>query len=78
MEETIIGTREVIRGIEQGRVKRVLIASNAPSEIREKLRKLCEEKKIAMELFDGDELKLATKHGKPFPIACVGYSSEEE
>ena len=37
MEETIIGTREVIRGIEQGRVKRVLIASNAPSEIREKL-----------------------------------------
>jgi ribosomal protein L30E len=77
MKEVIIGTREIIRGIEQGKVKKVLIASNAPSEIKEKLNKLSEEKGVKIELFDGDELKLATKHGKPFPVACVGYTDEE-
>jgi len=75
--EAIIGTREVLKAIERGEVKKVIIASNAPDWIREKLEKAAKEKGVEIEHFSGDEERLGTRFGKPFPIACAGVKSDE-
>ncbi|MCD6381982.1 MAG: ribosomal L7Ae/L30e/S12e/Gadd45 family protein [Candidatus Aenigmarchaeota archaeon] len=76
-EEFIIGTREVMKAIKDDKIERVVLASNAPESIKDMVKKIAEEKGIIVEE-DGDELKLATKVGKPFPIATVGYLKGEE
>ena len=68
--EFVIGTREIVKNIKDGRIKRVIIASNCPDFLRERLAK------TAFEIFDGDQQQLGTKLGKPFPVAMVGYQSE--
>ena len=63
----IVGTKEIIKAIKEGRVKTVIFASNCPNELREKI------KNIETFVFDGDEEQLATRLGKPFLVAMVGY-----
>jgi ribosomal protein L30E len=68
----IIGAREVVKGIENGVVKKVLVASNCPDFILKKMEK--HSSKVTIERFSGDQAQLGTKVGKPFPVAVVGYS----
>ena len=67
MTEVIIGTREILKAISSGKIKRVLIAKNCPPELRDKI-----PKELA-ESFEGNEKQLGTKLGKPFPVAMAGY-----
>ena len=65
----IIGTRTVIKNINNGKVKTVIFAKNCPAEMIEKI----DTKKVSVKMFQGDEALLGTKLGKPFPVAMVGY-----
>lgn len=76
-EDFIIGTREIMKAMEKGEIEKVIVASNAPEEIKQKLFDVAQKKNVTVEE-DGDEIKLATKVGKPFPIAAVGYLKGEE
>lgn len=66
-EKAVIGTREILKAISNGKIKKVVIANNCPLELRAKI------PKELVESFDGDEKQLGTRLGKPFPIAMVGY-----
>lgn len=67
-----IGTREIIKEIESGKIKRVVLASNSPEFIKNKINEIAKKYEIKIE-FDGDEKQLGISVGKPFPVACVGY-----
>ncbi|MEM7819290.1 MAG: ribosomal L7Ae/L30e/S12e/Gadd45 family protein [Candidatus Aenigmatarchaeota archaeon] len=66
----VIGTREIIKGIKNGNIKRIIVANNCPDFLIEKLSNF---KDVKIERFDGDQSQLGTKVGKPFPVAMVGY-----
>ena len=59
----------IMKGIKSGKVKSVIIASNAPKDIIDKLAV----SGVRIRVFSGDERAVATKLGKPFPIAAIGY-----
>ncbi len=65
----IIGTKEVVKAINTGKVKHVVVASNCPDFL---VKKIPEGTKV--EKFEGDQKFLGTKLGYPFPVAMVGYS----
>ena len=67
---TTIGTKEVIRGIQNGTVTKVIVAKNCPDYILERLKRAKHD--IAIEVFPGDQKELATHFGKPFFAAVVG------
>lgn len=69
--QSIIGTREIVKNINAGRIKVVVTAKNCPDEL---LKRIPDKAKIKM--FDGDEKQLGTKLGKPFAVAMAGYESE--
>ena len=68
-DKGIIGVREIVKDISDGKIKTVIIAKNCPEFLREKI-------KVEYDIFDGDQQQLGTKLGKPFPVAMVGYQSE--
>jgi len=65
----IIGIREIVKAIEKGKVKNVIAANNCPVELIDRIK----EKGVEIDIFVGDEQRLGTALGKPFPIAMVGY-----
>ena len=69
----VIGTKEVIRAAKAGKVKIVVVASNCPQFLIDKVEKETEGK-VEMKQFSGDQKDLATRLGKPFAIALVGYA----
>ncbi|MCX6815652.1 MAG: hypothetical protein NT120_02280 [Candidatus Aenigmarchaeota archaeon] len=66
-QKHVLGTRQIVKGINEGKIKRVIAANNCPASLLAKI------KDVKVDRFDGDESQLATKLGKPFPIAMVGY-----
>ena len=64
----VIGVKEIKKAIGEGKIKKVVVASNCPDFLIEKLGK------IDMQRFEGDQKNMGTKLGKPFAIAMVGYS----
>lgn len=63
----VIGAREIAKAVKEGRIKKVVIASNCPDFLLSKLGN------VAIERFDGNQKQLGTKLGKPFAVAMVGY-----
>ncbi len=63
----VIGAREIKKAIGEGKVKKVVVASNCPEFLIERLGN------IAMQKFEGDQKDMGTKLGKPFAIAMIGY-----
>ncbi len=63
-----IGFKEIMNGIKDGKIKKVIVAKNCPEDMRKQLGD------VKIEVFNGDEIQLGTKLGKPFPIAMVGYN----
>ena len=66
-EKMTIGAKEVNEAIKAGRVKKVIVAKNCPQQLIKKLGN------VKVEIFDGDQMQLGTKLGKPFPVAMVGF-----
>ncbi len=65
-KKATIGVREIIKGINSGKIKEVIVASNCPE-------KLYASMGVVVKKFEGDEKDLATKLGKPFPVAMAGF-----
>ena len=68
-KQSVIGAREIVKSINSGKVKSVIIASNCPENLIAKL-----SAGVDIKRFDGDEHQLGIKLGKPFPVAMVGYA----
>jgi len=65
--EATIGARQVTKGVKEGNIKTVVVASNCPDFLLKKV----EEANI--QKFAGNQKELGTKLGKPFPVAMAGY-----
>ncbi len=65
----VIGLREVLKGVSEGKIKRVVVAKNCPDFIIEKIKAVGME----IEMFEGNQKELGTGLGKPFQTAVVGY-----
>ncbi len=70
MDDYIIGIKSILKKSKEGKIVRIVVASNCPQELLDKVLKV---KKVEIENFDGDQRKLGTSIGKPFPIAMIGY-----
>ncbi len=68
-EQGIVGTRQIVKSINSGKVKSVIIANNCPENLIAKI-----PENVNIKRFDGDERQLGIKLGKPFPVAMVGYA----
>ena len=66
-KQGIIGAREIVKSINSGKVKSVIIASNCPEKLAAGL------VSVSISRFEGDQHQLGIKLGKPFPVAMVGY-----
>lgn len=71
----MIGTREIAKGINGGKIRKVVFASNCPDFLQKSIRDATKFNEGSIELFEfsGDQAELGTKIGKPFPVAMVGY-----
>ncbi len=67
-KQGVIGAREIVKSINSGKVKSVIVASNCPQELVARLPAGADVKK-----FDGDQHQLGIKLGKPFSVSMVGY-----
>ena len=69
LKEFVIGAKEIVKAIKAGKIESVLIASNCPDFLAEKIKN----EGARIEDFSGDQQQLGNKVGKPFPVAMVGY-----
>ena len=70
----VVGAREIAKAAKEGKIRHIIIASNCPDFLVARL----EGTGARIERFDGDEQQLATKLGKPFPIAMAGFEDQEK
>jgi large subunit ribosomal protein L30e len=68
--KAVIGIREIVKSIKAGKSKKVIFASNCPTEI---VNKVAEAGNVKMEKFEGDAKELGTKLGKPFPVSMAAF-----
>lgn len=75
-KKIVIGTKEVARLLKQGKVKKVLITSNCPNDVKEDIGNYAKLSKAELVQIDipNDELGVVCK--KPFSISVVGIVKE--
>ena len=67
MGKAVIGTKEVLKSLNEGKTKKVIVSSNCPEFLLNKL------KGHKVEKFEGDSKELGTKLGKPFPVSVAAF-----
>ncbi len=65
---SMIGAREIVKSINSGKIKSVVVASNCPQVLVAKI-----PKGVDVKSFEGDQHQLGIKLGLPFPVSMVGY-----
>lgn len=66
--EKVIGIKSIVKGIKNGEIEKVIVSNNCPEKIKNKI-------SVETVVFDGNQIKLGTALGKPFPIAAIGVKS---
>jgi len=66
----IIGAKEIIKAIKAGNVKLVIVASNCPDFL---INKIEQAGSVQIKQFSGNQKELGTRLGKPFIISMVGF-----
>jgi len=71
-KKTVIGTKEVLKSIRNGKIEKIFLASNCPEEIQKDIKHYAQLSNIEIVKFDGTGKQLGVFCGKPFPIAVLG------
>lgn len=69
--KVVIGSRETLSAVANGRAKLVILASNAPRRIRRDLEKYCELSNTPTYEFPGTSWDLGAVCNKPFMVAAM-------
>lgn len=72
-QKAVIGTREIIKAAKAGKVKLVVIASNCPQFLVDRVLSSTAGIAIQVKKISGDQADLGTRLGKPFAVAMAGY-----
>ena len=65
------GARTGMKASLLGQAKLFVMASNTPSEIRQKVEQYCGVSKIPLIVFEGTSMELGSVCGKPFPVTVL-------
>lgn len=66
-----LGTKRSIKALARGEAKLLIIASNAPQEIKEKAVRLAKLSGIPVVTYEGRSVDLGLLAGKPFPVSMI-------
>ncbi|HHI01550.1 MAG: 50S ribosomal protein L30e [Thermococcus sp.] len=69
--KVIIGSNETVRLAKVGGAKLIIIAKNAPKELKDDINYYAKLSNIPVYEFDGTSVELGTMLGKPFVIASL-------
>ena len=69
---TVFGYRKTLKMLKNGEIKKIILAKNAPEDIKKDLEYNCKIAKIEFSIADKTSVELGTICGKPFPIAVIG------
>lgn len=71
-----VGSKQAMKLAGMGKAKLIIVASNAPQEIKEKISNLAKVSKIPMYIYPGSSWDLGAICGKPFVVAAVSVIDE--
>ncbi len=69
--KVVIGYKETMKTIRMGKSKLVIMAANAPDEVREDIERYCKLAKIPLFVFHGTSLDLGAICRKPFMVSVL-------
>lgn len=69
--KVLFGSNTAIKSALTGRAKMIIIASNCPQNIREKIKYYCKLSNVPILLYPGSSLDLGSACGKPFTVAAL-------
>ncbi|MCD6114657.1 MAG: 50S ribosomal protein L30e [Thermoprotei archaeon] len=70
------GSKEAIKALKHGKAKMVIIAANAPKEIKDDILYYAKLSKIPVYIFQGTSVELGTICGKPFMVSAITIYDE--
>ena len=70
----IYGLNKVIKGLKEGKIKKVVYSEDTPEEVIEKIKKLG----AKLEKFNGSNIELGAKIGRSHRIMIVGLENEDK
>ena len=70
----IYGLNKVIKGLKEGKIKKVIYARHTPKDVIEKIKKF----DVEIEEFDGDNIELGTKIGRSHKVMVLGLENEDK
>lgn len=71
-KKLVIGSKETIKGVKNGKIKAVVYASNCPKNKIKDLNHYTTLSNIDLKKFEGDSKKLGELCGKPFNTIIIG------
>ncbi len=69
--KVILGFRESLKAIKNGKAKEIVIAENIPENLREVIEYNAKIGKIKIEVFNGSSVELGRLCGRPFPVSTL-------
>jgi len=69
--KVLFGSNTAIKSALTGRAKMIVIASNCPQDIREKIEQYCKLSNIPLLVYPGSSLDLGFTCGKPFVVSAL-------
>ena len=69
--KVVLGTRKTLRLVKTGKAKAVVIAANAPPEVREEILYYSKLSGIPVYIYPGTSSELGMACGKPFVVASL-------
>jgi len=69
--KVLFGSNTAIKSAMMGRAKMIVIASNCPTDIREKIEHCCKLSNVPLLIYPGSSIDLGSICGKPFVVATL-------
>jgi len=70
------GSKETLKAVKLGKAKIVIIAANAPEEVKKDILYYAKLSKIPVYVYQGTSIELGTICGKPFMVAAITIYDE--
>ena len=70
----IYGLKNVLKGLKEGKIKKVVYAENTPEEFIKKVKEFG----VKLEKFNGSNIELGAKIGRSHRITIVGLENEDK
>lgn len=74
--KVVFGSKKTVQEIKTGSLKMVIVASNCPKDIKERIEHYSKLSDISVHVFNGTGVELGSACGKPFSVAVLNVINE--